>query len=182
MKVLFNLVDKFLFAVLLIAAMQIPILADHYRQYLSGYYDATQRTIEEYQALANQFGYSNVAQMIAALKQNDVALVREDARNKARTLETFNDLQYGLNVLNQGNYFKQAWYMFDPKRFTTLKRVGENFAPSLPLAPSAVLYSLLLALFINVFIWSPLWCVRGVRRIRQRRREARSQGKTHLHT
>ena len=92
MKVLFNLVDKFLFAVLLIAAMQIPILADHYRQYLSGYYDATQRTIEEYQALANQFGYSNVAQMIAALEQNDVALVREDARNKARTLETFNNL------------------------------------------------------------------------------------------
>ena len=124
---LINLLDKFLFAIVLIAALQIPILADHYRQYLSGYVDATQTTVNEYQALADQFGYASVSQMIEQLQQNPAPLVRQDAQNKAATVTRLSELQAGLKVLNTGHFFEQTWYMLAPERFETLKKVGSNF-------------------------------------------------------
>ncbi len=166
---LINLLDKFLFAIVLIAALQIPILADHYRQYLSGYVDATQTTVNEYQALADQFGYASVSQMIEQLQQNPAPLVRQDAQNKAATVTRLSELQAGLKVLNTGHFFEQTWYMLAPERFETLKKVGSNFSPSIPLQPVAVVYSVVLALLINALFYTPAWCVRGARRLRRRR-------------
>lgn len=165
---LINLLDKFLFAVLLLLALQIPILADHYRQYLNGFVTATQKTVSEYQALADQFGYDSVELMIDDLQQNPAPLVRRDAQNKALTVKRLNELESGLQILSSGHFLEQTWYMLAPQRFDTLKKVGNHFSPSIPLQPSAVIYSVVLALLINAVFYTPIWCVKGVRRLRHR--------------
>ena len=48
--------DKVVFAVVFIITLQVPILADHYRQYLNGYYDAL-REVSSSSALAKQHGF-----------------------------------------------------------------------------------------------------------------------------
>lgn len=168
MKILVNVVDKIIFAAVFVAALQIPILADHYRQYLSGAYDTRVQTVNEYRTLARQFGYSDVEAMVKALQKNEDALVREDARNKAGQLAQLDELRSGLATLQQGNYFEQAWYMFQPARYTTLRQVARNFSPSVPLVPAAVGFSLVLAILVNLLLWSPALCVKGVRRLRKK--------------
>ncbi|WP_018984847.1 DUF2937 family protein [Salinimonas chungwhensis] len=168
MKVLVNVIDKIIFAAVFILALQVPILADHYRQYLAGYHDATAQSVKAYRQLAQQYGYDNVDAMIDELQNNQEPVVREDAANKARQLQDLISLKQGIETLSQGNYFTQAWYMFTPSRFATLRRVADNFSPSVPLAPAAVLFSLITAIVINLLFWTPALCVRGVRKLRKK--------------
>ena len=80
-----RVVDKIVFATLFVAALQVPILADHYRQYLSGYYDATREEVSAMSALATQHGYASVGAMLNALRQNSEAVVRADAEDRKST-------------------------------------------------------------------------------------------------
>lgn len=172
MKALVNIMDKIIFAALFIAALQVPVLADHYRQYLTGFYDATAQQVADYESLARQFGYASVSAMLDDLRTNNSPMVRQDAEQKAVTMRRLQDLETGLTQLQTGNYFSQAWYMFNPDRFDVLKRVGENFAPSVPLSPPAVIYSVVVAIIANMLLWTPAWCVRGARRLCRRPQRA----------
>ena len=168
MRILVNVFDKIIFAAIFIVALQVPILADHYRQYLSGYHDATVQSVAEYEQLAAQYGYASAGEMIEDLQNNSEAVVREDASNKAQKIQQLAVIKQGIATLSDGNYFTQAWYMFTPQRYTTLKRVAENFSPSVPLSPTAVIFSLIVAILANLLIWTPALCVRGVRKFRKK--------------
>lgn len=164
-----RIVDKIVFATLFVIALQVPILADHYRQYLSGYFDAVQSEVDGLSTLARNNGYASVQSMIQDLSQNEAQLVREDAVLKQQTLDRYERTQVGLAALNTSNYFKQAWYMFQPTQYKTLNRVLENFHPSVPLQPMAIGASFIVALLLNLFIISPIWLTR---KVRQKRRQA----------
>ncbi len=168
MKILVNVFDKIIFATIFILALQVPILADHYRQYLAGYHDATAQNVAEYEQLANRYGYASADAMIEDLQKNNEPVVREDATNKAQQIQQLAVIKQGIATLDNGNYFSQAWYMFTPARFTTLKRVAENFSPSVPLSPTAVIFSLVVAILANLLIWTPALCVKGVKRFRKK--------------
>ncbi|GGW75102.1 DUF2937 family protein [Alteromonas halophila] len=155
MGIVIRLADKLIFSALLLVALQIPILADHYRQYLSGYIDASQQQVSGYQRLADDFGYPSVESMISALEQNPEALIRADAENKRATLEQLAAMQTAMQTLQQGHYYEQAWYMFNPAHAATLKRVLDNFSPSVPLTPAAIIYSVITAILLNLLIWLP---------------------------
>ena len=174
MHVLARVIDKLLFAALFIAALQVPILADHYRQYLSGYFDATREQVAELEDLARQFNYPSVDALIDSLKQNAEAVVREDAANKSDLLVRLAEADEGLTKLNNGNYFQQAGYMFAPSRQDTLVRVLDNFAPSIPLTPTAIVFSLATAILINLLVICPFWaCRHGYHWYRERKQRVR---------
>ena len=170
MHLLARVIDKLLFAVLFIAALQIPILADHYRQYLTGYYDATQEQVVELENLARQFNFNSVDALIENLKSNQDAVVREDANNKATLIVKLKEADEGLKTLSTGNYFQQANYMFTPSHQDTLFRVLDNFAPSLPLTPTPVVFSLVTAITLNILLLSPFWAGRRVYHWRKERK------------
>lgn len=157
MHLLARVTDKLLFAVLLLAALQVPILADHYRQYLSGYYDGLQEQADTIKQLAIDYHYSSIEALLADLANNADPVVREDARNKIATLARLSELETGLDALSNGAYYQQAWYMFAPARKNTLLRVLDNFSPSVPLSPEPVVFSILFATLLNMLIWSPVW-------------------------
>jgi hypothetical protein len=153
-----RIVDKLLFAALFLLALQIPILSDHYLQYLSGYYDATLAETKATTELANTHGYASVSDMIDELKENASHVVRDDALRKEATFVTLLRLEEGVRTLKYGHYFEKVYYLLTPAQFDTLSRVVDNFKPSIPLSPSAVIFSLLLALIVNMLLWTPHFC------------------------
>lgn len=162
-----RIVDKIVFAALFVVALQVPILADHYRQYLSGYFDAMQSEVDGLTKLASSNGYPSVDAMIQALSNNEAQLVRDDAALKQQTLIRYERANTGLSALDTSNYFKQAWYMFQPAQYQTLNRVLANFQPSVPLQPSAIGASFIVALCLNLLVICPVWLTKKVRRKRQ---------------
>mgnify|MGYP001484744842 CR=1 FL=1 len=119
--------------------------------------------------MADQFGYESVDALIDTLRQNPDPVVKQDAANKAQTVSTLDDLQAGIQTLSNGHYYEKAWYMFAPQQHQTLRRVLTNFSPSIPLAPEAVLFSLITAIAINMVLWAPYWCACRVRNWRHHR-------------
>lgn len=157
MQLLARFVDKILFTALFIASLQIPVLFDHYRQYLAGFYEATRQQVAELDTLAAQYGFTSTDSLIAHLSENSDPVVRQDAQSKAELLRTYTDSQEGLSILQHGNYFQRVGYIFSPNRYPILSQVLQNFTPALPLNINSVIYSLLLALLLNGFLLAPFW-------------------------
>lgn len=157
MHLLARVTDKLLFAILLLTTLQVPILADHYRQYLSGFYDAQLEQVTAIEQLARDYNYNTVDALLESLAQNSNPVVREDARNKASAIARLREVETGLDTLTHGAYYQQAWYMLSPSRKNTLLRVLDNFSPSVPLSPEPVVFSILFAILLNVLVWAPFW-------------------------
>ena len=87
-----NLLDKLIFAGLLLIAFQVPVFSDHYVQYLSGYYEATKHQVEGFRSNAVRHGYPDEYAMINDLLQNPNAVIKDDARQKQLTLREFDEL------------------------------------------------------------------------------------------
>lgn len=161
-----RVLDKLVFAFLLLATLQVPILADHYRQYLTGYTDATKQQVAGYQQLADSFGFSSIDRLINSLKTNPDPIIQADAQQKAETVTKLQELEAGLATLKKGNYFSQAWYMFQPERFDTLDRVLDNFRPSIPLTPMSIGASIVTAIVLYMIFIAPFITARMLYRRR----------------
>ena len=151
-----NLIDKIVFGCLLILGFQVPILSDHYLQFLNGSLQATQQQVEAYQSNAQQHGYADVFAMIHDFKTNSNLAVRTDAEQKLQTLLNYQALQQGVSTLQNGHLLARAWYMLQPRRWQELQKVAENFSPSIPLNPGDVLISSLAALGLSMLLMWPL--------------------------
>lgn len=151
-----RLVDKLIFGGCLIIALQIPQLADHYQQFLSGLYQATKWQIEGYQITADKYEYANVRAMIEDHLSNDNLSVRADAKQKLETLETFEQLTNGIKLFKQGNLLEKSFYMFQPKRLGYLKETLHNFSLGIPLTLSSILFGIIIGLLINIIITGPI--------------------------
>ncbi len=121
-----NLLDKLLFGGILLIALQVPVLSDHYVQYLSGYYEATKHQVEGFRWNAVRHGYVDENAMIRDLLQNPSAVIQEDARQKLQTMQEFDELTQSLSTLLHGNYFERAWFISSPKQWKTLEKVLVN--------------------------------------------------------
>lgn len=153
---LLRLFDKLLFAVLLIASLQIPQLADHYQQYMAGQFEATHWQVKGYKNTAAQFGYPSLETMLKHHEQNPVASVRADAQQKWHTLRRYQRLQEGLSLFQQGSLVEKVIYMARPDQFRQLQQTLNHFKPGLPLSQEGVLFALVLALLLNLLVTLPL--------------------------
>jgi len=154
MNFIFNIIEKFLFGALLLLFFQVPILADHYLQFVSGYYEATSKQVEGYKQNAAQHQYADVYAMIDDLAANSNSVVRTDAEQKKQTMREYEELKLTIASLKNGNIFERSWFMFNPARWETLKKVGENFKPGIPLGLHDIIFSVLTALILSaVIIW-----------------------------
>jgi hypothetical protein len=173
--VISGILDKLIFGIVLLTLFQLPLLADHYKQYLSGYYDATKIEVEALNALAQQNNYSDVQALIAAHQASNLPSVRQDADNKQALLYRFDSLQKGIAVFTNESLWQQTAYMLTPSRHETLQRVVSHFEPGIPLSPQYLLICALAALLFNLLMASP---VKIVRKVKQRRRTKKSVNST----
>lgn len=168
MKLFLNILDKLVFGALLLLALQVPVLADHYLQYISGYFAAIEKQVEGFEANAKLNAYDDVYAMIDDLLANNTAAVRIDAQQKLETLEEYNDLSVALNMFADGNILQQSWYMFQPSRYETLENVLVNFEPGIPLGVTEILYAIVLAMLLNLCFLLPAKCLSWIRHGKQK--------------
>ena len=155
MNFIINTFDKIIFGALLILFFQVPILADHYLQYVSGYFDATEKQVEGFKANAAQHNYPDVYAMIKDLSVNTSLVVRTDAEQKLQTMHEYENLKKTIAALKNGNIYQRAVFMFNPARWETLKKVYENFKPGIPLSFNDIGFSIVTALILSVLILWP---------------------------
>ena len=150
-----NILDKLVFGTLLIVAFQVPIVGDHYLQFISGYFEATKTQVDGYKANAAKHEYTDVYEMVNELANNPNPVIRDDAVQKLQTLEEYEQLNLAITTLQNGNIFQRAWFVMQPERWESLNKVLENYKPGIPLKGSDVLLSILVALLASIIIMSP---------------------------
>ena len=156
MNFILNIIDKIVFGALLLLFFQVPILSDHYLQFVSGYYEATSKQVEGYKENAALHKYPDVYAMIDDLATNTNSVVRTDAEQKKQTMREYEELTLTIATLKAGNIYERAWFMFNPARWDTLTKVGENFKPGIPLGLHDIIFSVLTALILSASILWPL--------------------------
>lgn len=147
-----NLGDKFLFGALLLLVLQVPILADHYGQFISGYFDATKHQVEGFEATAAAHQFADVNSMIDVHLKNPEASVRTDAAQKLQTLQEYETLKTAVQIFAQGNIFEKAFYMFKPSGWKMLRSVLPNFKPGIPLSVEYFIYAFFIAWLLGAAI------------------------------
>ena len=150
-----RLLDKLVFGVALIVALQMPLLVDHYHQYLSGWYKATQSQVDGYAATAKTHQFADVQAMIDAHLNNAEPSVRTDAEQKLATMERLADLRLGMDTFATGNLLEKMLFMLHPDRIHVLKDVIQNFKPGIPLNASGLAFGVVFALLLNFLIMLP---------------------------
>ncbi|MGL5047200.1 MAG: DUF2937 family protein [Shewanella sp.] len=160
-----RLIDKLVFGFILVIALQLPQLADHYQQFLAGSYESTRWQVEGYEATAKEYHYADAEAMIAQHQQNEAPSVRADAAQKLQTLVLYQELTLGVAMFNVGNLFEKTAYMFNPVRFDYLKKTISNFTPGIPLTSSGIGFGVLVALVAHYLGSIPfmLWARRNKR-------------------
>lgn len=151
-----NIVDKLLFGLLLLLVFQAPMISDHYLQYVSGYYESTKLQVNGFEENAKRHKYPDVDAMISDLLNNRSPVVRMDAEQKLQTMNDFYDLKSAIVILKSGNIFEKLFFILNPSRYSTLKKVLANFKPGIPLSVTVLAYSIILALLLNFVIISPV--------------------------
>lgn len=147
--------EKAVFALLVILALQLPILSHQYQQYLAGYIDALENEVRKWNEISFEFGFSSIDKFIAHLASNEDKVVKADAENKRDTLSELRTKRQGLAILKNEHYFKKLLYILSPQNLPTLKDVSKNFEPGIPLTLDAILFSLLVALCLNLLFITP---------------------------
>jgi hypothetical protein len=155
MNFIINVFDKIVFGALLLLFFQVPILSDHYLQYVSGYYDAITKQVDGFKENAAKHQYSDVYSMINDLLINENSVVRTDAEQKMQTMHEYEELTLTIATLKDGNIYERAWFIFNPVRLDTLKKVYENFKPGIPLSGSDIGFSILTALILSICLMWP---------------------------
>lgn len=163
--------DKLIFGTVLLALMQLPLLADHYLQYLQGYFDAVQKEVARDQALAAKHNYPSVQALIEAHKTSHLPSVKADAENKSQRLEELAQLQQGIRLFSHGHLGQKVTYMLNPSHSQTLMAVTQNFKPGIPLSPQYLLVCTLLALVFNMVGSLPIKVVRRLKQKQQKQQK-----------
>ncbi|PIW59327.1 DUF2937 family protein [Shewanella sp. CG12_big_fil_rev_8_21_14_0_65_47_15] len=162
-----RLIDKLMFGLILVIALQLPQLADHYQQFLAGLYESTRWQVEGYEATAKEYHYADVEAMIARHQQNEEPSVRADAEQKLQTLALYKELTQGVAIFNTGNLFEKTAYMFNPVRFDYLKKTISNFKSGIPLTASGIGFGVVVALGVHYLGSIPfILCARRKKRQR----------------
>ncbi|MCW8327241.1 DUF2937 family protein [Photobacterium sp. SDRW27] len=151
-----RLFDRLIFGGLLIATLQIPMLADHYLQYLSGFYDATTKQINAYINNAHRHGFDSAESMIDALLKENSSIVRVDAEQKQLVIQQHKELEQAITTLSTGNLIEKALFMFNPVRFDELQRVLRHFKLGIPIDFKSIVICVAIALGLNAVLYLPL--------------------------
>jgi hypothetical protein len=162
-----RLLDKLVFGAALIFALQMPLLVDHYHQYLSGLYSATKWQVDGYEATAKAHQFADVNSMIDNHLKNAEPSVRTDAEQKRQTVELLQELTIGMDTFAHGNLLEKMVFMLHPDRVHVVKEVLQNFKVGIPLNASGLLFGVVLALLLNMLIMLPFRLMRSGRRAEQ---------------
>lgn len=126
--------------------IQLPNFIQQYQQSLTAHYQESNRQLQKYQEIADQFYAGNIERLLSAHKQNTMAAIRAEADIISELIVRSNYLQQQLNALQQKPLLDSLIHLtqyIDPE---ITDEVLQNYTLSFPLNSQAILIGLTLAL------------------------------------
>ncbi len=142
MRLLLGLADRLLFAIALVAAMQLPQFVDQYTQRYGGYHQALVDSLAEHQRNADQHYGGNLDQLIADLHASSAVGIREIGDKLGRDRGREAEMRSGLAILERGSLPAKLWYLAKHLDGDIAAGTCAAFAPGLPLSLDALLCGL----------------------------------------
>lgn len=144
---LLNLLERLVFGVLLLAALQIPLICDHYLQFINGVYLTRKHDVERIEENARVSEYPSMDAMLDDLSTDIKPAVRHDVEQKRQILEEYRQAGIQVDKLQNGNYFERGWVVLSNPEISS--EVLRNFKPGIPLNPKDIVYSFLVSILLS---------------------------------
>lgn len=175
----FRTLDKLLFGLALLLALQAPVFVVQYHQYLEGYFDKSSQIIQEWQAIATRNNYESLQAMIDHHRNNDVASVRDDAQLKQETLVEHQEIEKALAVFKEGNLVEKVAFIANPNHSDLFIKVYRNYEPGIPLTADGLLFAFIVGLLLNLICVSPVHGTRWLLNRKKPKFKKKSAGPRH---
>ncbi|WP_031433670.1 DUF2937 family protein [Methylomarinum vadi] len=156
---LLQLLDKLLFAALLVMGMQIPALVLQYQQILAAHYREAQQQLQQYQTLADRYYGGDLEQLLDVHRSNNVAAIRAEADILERLLQRNIYLKSQLNALTNKHLYQQLLHLMKHPDLAIAEEVYRGYNPSVPLTSDALIAGLTLAMIMNVALHIVLFVI-----------------------
>jgi len=148
----FSIIDKAVFSLLLFISLQIPNFVNHYHQFINGYYQALEKQVDGYQLTALEHNYPDTESMIEHHMANNVSSVRSDAKQKKRTIEDYNRLENALLLFEGNNLALKLVFISKPHNHHFFSQSLVNYKPGIPMDVYSLGFSFIFAVVVNGFI------------------------------
>ncbi len=159
MKIFAGFIDRMLFAIGVLALMQLPNFIDQYTQRIGGYYSAEKTHLEKYQSIADDNYAGNIEALISDFKGSSKNAISQTGADIEATLITISDLKDGLAILENHNLPQKIFYLLTNTDINLAKGTMNVFRPGIPFSMDAaicgVLGGILFSLTFNGLIKLP---------------------------
>lgn len=157
MKLLVGLLDRVLFALGLLLALQIPQFLDHYTQRYAGYRDAVADSVAEYQRTADRHYGGNLDGLVTDLREAPGGGVKEIGDKLQRDRDKLAEMDANLLILRGDSLWAKLRHLALDADRSLARGALEDFKPGLPLTTDALICgaigALLLSALFNALVW-----------------------------
>jgi hypothetical protein len=157
MKLFVGLLDRILFALGLLLALQIPQFLDHYTQRYAGYRDAVADSVADYQRTADAHYDGNLDRLVDDLRAAPGGGVQEIGDKLQRDRDKLTEMDANLLVLRGDSLWAKLRYLAVDVDRPLARGALEDFKPGLPLTTDALICgaigALLLSGLFNALVW-----------------------------
>lgn len=143
-------VDKVLFAINLVLAMQIPAFIQQYSQRLAGHLSEAKYQLEKYQAIAEQHYQGNILRLVEQYRANSDPGINAAGDVVFQLIDRISTLGSQVGHLNHPDYFHKLYYFFTELDISLFKATLVDYQLSIPLGIPALATGLIVAIVLNI--------------------------------
>lgn len=151
MKLILRFADRLIFAAGVLLFLQLPNFADQYTQRFGGFYESEKQTLEEYRGLADKYFAGEMDLMIESFSdQKNNGAIREAGKMLANKAERINDLERGLQILEEGNLLERVAYIVLHFNKELFFGTINAYTPGMPFTTAALISGLIGGLIFSL--------------------------------
>ncbi|QBY05839.1 DUF2937 family protein [Thalassotalea sp. HSM 43] len=144
-----RLIDKLVFAIAGVTAMQLPALMQQYQQRLSGHLSEAQYQLGKYQQIADEHYQGNIASLIEQYRNNTDPGINAAGDLVYQLVDRISVFSTKLQHLQTGDYIQQVYYFVSEIEHSIFTATLQDFQPSIPLESSAIATGVIGAVLIS---------------------------------
>jgi len=147
-----NLLDKLLFAGVLLLGVQLPNFVLQYQQNVNAHYQEVSDQLLQYQVIADRFYTGDMAQLLQAHQQNSVAAIRAEANIISGLMNRYTYLQAQLDGLQNKDLLDKLASLSGQLDMEIAEEVLDHYILAFPLDLSAIYMGVALALIVSIIV------------------------------
>jgi DUF2937 family protein len=145
-----SLLDKLLFACLLLLGIQVPNFMIQYKQFITAHYQEARQQLNQYQIIADRYYAGDIAELLQAHRENPVVAIRAEADIIESLIQRSNYLYREISALENRTVSEQLLHLVRNFDTEISSEVLIHYSVTLPLNTEAIIVGLTLAFMISI--------------------------------